>query len=444
MGHFSPKNGVEHSREETLHALRMQGGIELGSSSLERASFSGAPGLTRLDFLRVVGASLAGITLPPSTLFAAQNFFKFNLAGTHPAGLGVDPSVPTKVYRAVAAYLSRHLHQTGGKLSFVGPHDRFETSYEQKAEREAIDLARTITRDIWRERVILGRDPSAVPSEEEISASIWHYLSLHSRYQDVPVFMCVYACDNERGGRSFGTPAEIAAWNKANAAHGVPEVVLVREQGRFHKLIEGTAPTRNKGGDLLFACGFNGHGAPGGDGMSMHSDGSSSLSRLMPGPAIAESIGRHCERHAEEYLKQARGPNSSYILLFIDCCYSQDQLRNNAAGNSRRAGNDVLSRFEDLTKKFGVRFVIFTVSETMKPGFYQPGTVIPSFGPRVIARTIDKRKGDIRIKDLYGAIGSGGEGIGSNPCLFVTDRWAANDPRPRAKERPRGAIYQLE
>jgi hypothetical protein len=97
-------------------------------------------------------------------------------------------------------------------------------------------------------------------------------------------------------------------------------------------------------------------------------------------------------------------------------------MRNNRQGRDAGKGNDVLSRMESLTAEYKVRFYVFTESETMKPGYYQPGTNIPSLGPRALARETDRKGGNLEIGDIYPSIGSGGEGVGSNPTLFVTDR----------------------
>lgn len=157
--------------------------------------------------------------------------------------------------------------------------------------------------------------------------------------------------------------------------------------------------------------------------MSMLSNGASSLSRsLMTGVSIAKAIEDHCHQHRDLYEKQADSPKSSYIGVFIFCCYSQDQMRNNSQGRDSGKGNDFLSRMENLSAKYKIRFCVFTESETMKPGFYQPGTVIPSLGPRALARATDHKGGNLEIGDIYESIGAGGEGVGSNPTLFVTNR----------------------
>ena len=373
-------------------------------------------------------ATLSAITFGSASEALAQSarggYFNFDLAGKHPTGFGVDPSVPPAVYRAAALYLSRKLAETNGVLSYDDKRGKYEDRLKPNDDAKAIDLAKTLTRDIWRERHIQKRRPDGEPSQDEIKASLEHLLSLRSRYKHAPIGMSVYACDNERGGSSFGTPKEIQFWNKASNYHGLPNLQgPIREQGRFQELIRSTRPGRTKNGDLLFVCGFNGHGAPGGDGMSMLSNGASSLSRsLMSGVSMAKSLEEHCHKHRDLYMEQAKSDNSAYIGVFIFCCYSQDQMRNNRQGRDAGKGNDVLSRMESLTAEYKVRFYVFTESETMKPGYYQPGTNIPSLGPRALARETDRKGGNLEIGDIYPSIGSGGEGVGSNPTLFVTDR----------------------
>lgn len=374
-------------------------------------------------------ATLSALTFGSASEALAQSardgYFKFNLAGKHPTGLDNDPAVSPAVFRGAATFLDSQLAKTDGVMFHKDEkYGTYTDTIKKDDEAKAIDNARVITRNIWRERHAQRRPNSSQPSQEEVAAKYNHLLDLRSRYLHVPIAMSVYACDNERGGSSFGTPAEIRFWNKASNYHGLPNLQgPIREQGRFQELIRNTPPGRTKKGDLLFVCGFNGHGAPGGDGMSMLSNGASSLSRsLMSGVSIAKSFEEHCHKNRDEYFKQAKSENSAYIGLFIFCCYSQDQMRNNRQGRDAGKGNDVLSRLENLSSEYKVRFYVFTESETMKPGYYQPGTNIPSLGPRALARETDRKGGNLEIGDLYPSIGSGGEGVGSNPTLFVTDR----------------------
>lgn len=397
-----------------------------GSLSKEEAGMS-VNSFDRRQFGAAVAAALESLTFGATERALAQtsrgNYFNFNLAGKHPTGYGVDPSVSPTIYKAAATHLSSLLVDSRGVLSYEGKKGTYELRLKANDEREAIDFARTVTRDIWRERHIHKASLSAEPSFDEVKASIQHVMAVRSRYKHVPVGMSVYACDNERGGSSFGTPAELAFWNKASNYHGIGNLRgPIREQGKFLDLVRSTTPGRTKGGDLLFVCGFNGHGAPGGDGMSMLSNGASSLSRsLMSGVSIAKALEEHCHTHRDLYMKQAKSENSAYIGVFIFCCYSQDQMRNNTQGRASGKGNDVLSRLESLTTEYKTRFYVFTESETMKPGYYQPGTKIPSLGPRALARETDRKGGNLEIGDIYPSIGAGGEGVGSNPSLFVTD-----------------------
>jgi hypothetical protein len=329
------------------------------------------------------------------------------------------------VYGAAARHLNASLAEGGGKVRWESGKELYELVIKPNDVAQAIDVARTLTRDIWRSRR-LAKHPNlaAEPTAEELSASMSHMLSLRSRYQHAPIGMTVYACDNERGGRSFGTKEEIDFWNKANNFHGIGNLQgPIRHQQQFVERIEKTAPVLTKNGDLLFGCGFNGHGAPGGQGMSMLSDGSTRLSSsLMSGVSIAKALEEHCANHRDVYLKQADSPKSAYVGIYIFCCFSQDQMRNNGQGPDAGAGNDVLSRLETLTSQYKIRFCVFTESETMKPGYYQPGTNIPALGPRALARATNHKQGNLEIGDIYDSIGFGGEGVHSNPSLFVTDR----------------------
>ena len=136
----------------------------------------------------------------------------------------------------------------------------------------------------------------------------------------------------------------------------------------------------------------------------------------------SKALEEHCQNHKELYLKQADSPKSAYIGIYIFCCFSQDQMRNNGQGRESGNGNDVLSRLETLTSQYKIRFCVFTESETMKPGYYQPGTNIPALGPRALARATNHKQGNLEIGDIYDSIGFGGDGVHSNPSLFVTDR----------------------
>ncbi len=387
--------------------------------------------LDRVNRREALGAGVAALTgaifgRESSAVAQSQrNYFSFNLANKHPTGYGIDPSVVPAIYRSVADWLGTALIESRGNLNCKDKGSTYQLYLKPNEEREAIDTARTITRDIWRERSIAkSSSPKSEPSAGEIKASVDHMLSLRSRYAHTPIGMSVYACDNERRGLSFGTQAEMKFWNKANTFHGLPGAAgPIREQGKFLELVRTTAPSKTKAGDLLFSVGFNGHGASGGEGMSMLSNGAGSLSgALMTGASIAKALEEHCHNNRDLYLRQAKSDNCAYIGVFIFCCFSQDQVRNNSKGRDAGNSNDLLSRMENLTAQHRVRFNVFTESETMKPGFYQPGTVIPALGPRALARATDNKKGNLEIGDIYDSIGSGGDGVGSNPTLFVTDR----------------------
>jgi len=57
----------------------------------------------------------------------------------------------------------------------------------------------------------------------------------------------------------------------------------------------------------------------------------------------------------------------------------------------------------------------------MRPGFYQPGRVIPVLGVRALANESDAQRGLLKMEHLHKSILHGGDGILSNPSLFFID-----------------------
>jgi hypothetical protein len=381
----------------------------------------------RRAFLGQAVAGLATLSFGSASSAIAQDqrhYFRFQLGGTRVVGRGQDPSVPAQLYDSVAAYLQRALVQSNGKLEFT--HESlgsYQESFQPNEQRRAVDFTRAVTRDIWRERMADGTKRSEVghpASEEECQRSISHNLMLRLRYADVPVHMTVFAADAERGGRSFGSPEEVRSWNRINQAHGFPEMKgPFRNADNFLKTIVDTPPDRHADGTLHFAAGFNGHGAPGGAGMSLHSNGASNLSSsLMSSDSVVKAFEDHMRKHQDIYREQDASGKSAYIKLFYFCCYSQDQARNNRGS----AGNDTLSRLEDIAAEYRVRPMVFVVGEQGKPGYYQPGTVIPVLGVRAFADVAERKQHVLTWRDLYDSVAYGGEGVLSNPTGFFVDR----------------------
>jgi hypothetical protein len=382
--------------------------------------------LNRRELFQSVGASITALTL--SNVLVGQDrgarggsFFPFDLASKHAAGEAVDPSVSASVYKAAARWLNRTLAETDGKLSIELNNETFELTFQKSSERAAIDFTRCITRGIWRERMLRGVATSAEPSDEEIKGSCDTILSLRLRYRNVPMAVSVWAADNEANGSSFGNRAEMDGWNRIAKAHDMPAVKgPFRDKAAFLDAIENTPPAKLSDGTLYFGTGFNGHGAPGGVGMSLHSNGSESLSRLMTAVDIARGLERHCDKWKELYSEAHTNNKSAYIGVMLFCCYSQDQARK-ASGNEQ--SSDLLSKLESLAGTHKLRPFVFSVGETMRPGYYQPGTVIPVLGVRAFIRAADSEKGALTVGQIYsGAISFGGDGILSNPTLFVPDR----------------------
>lgn len=380
---------------------------------------------------------VAGATLGAELLFGnanralAQNYaryFNADLSKRFVPGLGTDKLLPKTVFDFAARYLDEEMSKTDGKLLWVNPKnsaERYELQLRKDEVARATNLVGAFTRDTCRHRAYhKDTNPTSTPTREHLEKTKDIVLGCRSFYASMPLVLSVYACDNERGGRSFGTKPEVDAYNKANAYHGVPNMQgPIRQRGQFLDLIRKTPPTRLKSGDLIFGIGFNGHGAPGGEGMSMLSAGASRLSSsLMTGDEMCSATEEHLWNHRDLYLRQAESKNRAYFQVSISCCYSQDQVRNNGVGRSSGSGRDMLSRFEDLTSQYRVRFCVITESETMRPGYYQPGKAIPALLAAALARVINRKGGDLRLGDLEGAIEVGGAGILSNPSIFVTDR----------------------
>jgi hypothetical protein len=381
----------------------------------------------RRSFLSQATGALAALSFGSSSSAIAQDqrrFFNFPLGGRDVVGRGQDPSVPSKLYDSVAAYLQRSLVQSNGTLEFKEESlGSYQESFQPNKQRQAVDFVRAITRDIWRERMASGGQRGDVghpATDEECQKSIEHNLMLRLRYADVPVHMTVFAADAERGGRSFGSPEEVRAWNRINKAHGFPDMKgPFRNADKFLQAIIDTPPVRHADGTLHFAAGFNGHGAPGGAGMSLHSNGANSLSSsLMSSISVVKAYEEHMRKHRDVYLEQHNSGKSAYIKLFYFCCYSQDQTRNNRGST----GNDTLSRLENIAAEYRVRPMVFVVGEQGKPGYYQPGTVIPVLGVRAFADVAERNGNKLTWRDLYDSVAYGGEGVLSNPTGFFVDR----------------------
>ncbi len=384
----------------------------------------------RRDFLTQAAAALTAASFGSAASAVAQDqrrFFDKSLSGRAVVGYGQDPSVPAKLYDSVAVYLQRALAQSNGQVKFEDASlGSYKETFQRNEDRRAVDFVRAITRDIWRQRVARGVKQSDIgrpADEEECRKSVDHNLMLRLRYGNVPVHMTVFAADAENGGRSFGSGEEIKAWNGINKAHGFPNIKgPFRDANQFIEAIIKTPPIRHADGTLHFAAGFNGHGAEGGQGMSLHSRGAANLSQsLMSSQRVVEAYEKHMERHKDIYLEQDKSGKSAYLKLFYFCCFSQDQARNNRG----TVGNDTLSRLENLAAKYRVRPMVFSVGEQGKPGYYQPWTVIPVLGVRAFADVAARNNNELQWRHLYESIAFGGEGVFSNPTGFVVDRSSA-------------------
>lgn len=378
-----------------------------------------------IDRREALSRVLLGVTslVFPKNLLGTQEsdkFFKFNLAQKNPDGLNIDPSVRADIYRSAAKWLDQTLARSGGKLFLENDLGKYEIEFSASAERQGIDFAKALSRDIWRTRVAEKRKVAGAPEDDEIATSCEHILSLRIRYQNVPFAPTVYAADAEAGGRSFGTAEEMRQFNQIAEAHGLKKVDgPIRERAKFLKQIVDTEPQKLSDGSLYFMCMFNGHGAPGGRGMSLHSNGANFLSSLLSAREVGEAVKAHCEKWREKYEEAHKANLSAYIGVAFFCCYSQDQSRSLEG----RGNEDLLSTLESVSAEHRVRPFVFTVGETMRPGYYQPGTVIPVLGVRSVIRQSDKEgvNGKLTLGNIYD-IASGEGGILSNPTLFVVDR----------------------
>ena len=396
---------------------------------------------------QILAAALAGAVPDlataqfPNRSRSQGSYFEFQLAGQRFVGRDQDPLLPGVVFDCAARYLEHELNGTKGVMKTTildratkmplmdekGNEIEYKFTLPSNNDRLAIDFTKVLTRVICRERYTDTKDPAKIAAPAaaaEVAKAIDKVLTIRHRHEKVPFAFLIYGADDEDSGLSFGGPQEVALLNKINKASGIPPLKgPFRKAEEFLEAIRHTLPVKLPDGSLYFSAMFNGHGAPGGKGVSLHSNGASQLaSALLSGHAVVSAYEYNCKKNKDMLLAAHEDNVSVYMGLIDLCCFSKGQVTKKDRRSPFVDAKGVLSRLEYLQKDFKVRPYVFTGSEVLREGLYQPrvGAAVPVLALRALVNEAIKKNNKLTFADIYDEIVSG-KGSISNPTLFAPD-----------------------